>query len=146
MRLSARMPGIVLTAAGIACAGEASSFDVAFLTDPVGPKALPLLVAAIFVVVGLHQAVKPNASSGWPNRAATARAGAATTAFLLYALLLPWFGFFSSTTLVVTALSRLFGAPLKHSAPAAAGLAGALWLLFVLGLGLPLPVGELWIL
>jgi putative tricarboxylic transport membrane protein len=146
MSLYRRLPGAVLAAAGLACGVEATTFDVAFLTDPVGPKALPLLAAAILMAVGVRETIRPNAAVVWPSRRAIARAGGATVAFLAYSVALPWLGFFLSTALVVTALSTLFGAQLRRTLPAAAGLAGALWLLFVVGLGLPLPVGSLWIL
>ena len=44
-----RVSGIVLATLGVAVGAEATTFDVLFLTDPVGPKALPLLSAVIFV-------------------------------------------------------------------------------------------------
>ena len=141
-----RLPGLALALAGVACAIEATTFDVAFMTDPVGPKALPLLAAITLVLTGIHVARHPYRASVWPSGAAAARCAAAVVAFLTYAAALPWLGFFLATALVVTALSRLFGAPLRLAVPSAAALAGALWLLFVGALGLPLPIGELWIL
>lgn len=145
MRLTARLPGALLTAGGVACAVEASTFDVAFMTDPVGPKALPYLVAAILTAVGIHAMARPSTDTGWTTRAAATRTAAATAAFLVYAFALPLVGFFTSTTLVVASLSRLFGAAPRRALPAAALLSGVLWLVFVFGLGLPLPIGDLWI-
>lgn len=145
MNTAARAPGVVLMVAGIACGVEASTFDVAFLTDPVGPKALPYLVAAILTLVGAQSALRPPTDGSWMTRSALQRVAAATAAFLVYAVALPWVGFFLSTTFVVATLSRLFGARVRPAAAAAAALAGGLWLIFVLGLGLPLPIGDLWI-
>ena len=145
MNAAARAPGLVLIAAGVACGVEASTFNVAFLTDPVGPKALPLLVAVILIGAGIHAAARPTSDGTWIEGSAFPRVGAAVAAFLLYAVALPWVGFFLSTTLVVSTLSGLFGAKLRQAVPAAAALSGALWLIFVLGLGLPLPIGDLWI-
>ena len=139
-----RIPGLVLVVLGLAAGLEATTFDVAFLSDPVGPKALPYLVSVALVLSGIHQARRPEPGIRWPERAALVRMALATSAFLGYAVLLPWLGFLLSTTLVVAALSHLFFAPPRRSVPAAAGLAFVLWLLFVWVLGLPLPVGRLW--
>ena len=131
-------------ALGTAAAAEASTFDVAFLTDPVGPKALPYLAAGILVAVGLRMAWRPAAGGGAGARS-PARTGLAAAAFLAYAGVLPWLGFFVSTTVVVAVLSELYGAPRPHGLVAAALLTGSLWVLFVHLLGLPLPPGALWI-
>lgn len=140
-----RVIGGVLATLGIVVAVEATTFDVGFMTDPVGPKALPLLVAAMLVASGLVALLRPRADIAPPSADAFVRMGAAVAVFLVYAASLPWLGFFLSTTLVVTALSLLYRGPLLPSSAAAAVLAGGLWLLFVRLLSLPLPVGELWI-
>lgn len=140
-----RVVGVVLMALGAATASEATTFDVGFMTDPVGPKALPMLVGAILVAAGLVALARPHAVVGLPGRRTTLRMAAATAAFLLYAATLPALGFFTATTLVVTALSLLYRGPVLPSVAAAAALSAGLWLLFVELLSLPLPVGDLWI-
>ncbi|MDX1646116.1 MAG: tripartite tricarboxylate transporter TctB family protein [Longimicrobiales bacterium] len=140
-----RIAGGVLVVAGAATALEASTFDVAFMTDPVGPKALPYLVATMLAVAGLSALLQPEGEPALPGRPAVARMAGALLAFLAYAALLPLLGFFTSTTLVVTVLSLLYGGPLPASVGSAALLSGGLWLLFVQALSLPLPVGDLWI-
>jgi putative tricarboxylic transport membrane protein len=139
-----RVPGLVLIVLGAATGIEATTFDVAFLSDPIGPKALPYLVAVALVVSGIHQTRRPEPGTRWPERPALMRMALASTAFLGYAIALPWLGFLLSTTLVVAALSHLFFAEPRRSVPAAAALAFVLWLLFVWVLALPLPVGRLW--
>ena len=139
-----RLPGALLVATGAAIGVEATSFDVAFLTDPVGPKALPLLVSATLVLAGLRATLRPDHEAAWPTRPVLAKLTAATAAFLLYPFALEAIGFVPATTLVVAALSHLYGAPPRRGVPAAAVLAGALWLLFVRVLALPLPIGSLW--
>jgi putative tricarboxylic transport membrane protein len=141
-----RVPGIVIALLGLAAGLEATTFDVRFLTDPVGPKALPMLVAAIFVLAGGRAALLPDQVAAWPNRAVLMKLVGAAAAFLLYPLALPVVGFFTSTTLVVATLSWLYGAPWLKGVAAAATLSGALWLLFVRVLALPLPIGSLWML
>lgn len=140
-----RIFGAVLTLAGIAAGLEATTFNVAFLTDPVGPKALPFVVAVVLIVAGTTSLARPRDAVGLPTRAAAWRMAGAVAAFIGYALVMPWIGFFAATSLVVLALALLYRGPLLPSAMAALGLSGVLWLLFVALLSLPLPVGELWI-
>jgi putative tricarboxylic transport membrane protein len=140
-----RITGGVLALLGAAVALEATTFDVSFMTDPVGPKALPFLVAVMLIVAGLRALTRPREELSFPGRGTLLRVAGAVAAFLLYAVALPWVGFFLSTTLVVTALSLLYQGPPARSVFSAAVLSGALWLLFVRALSLPLPVGDLWI-
>lgn len=154
----------MLVVVGLAVGAEATTFDVAFLTDPVGPKALPLVSALVFVVAGVTLALGPPGRRGAalpeplstpepPPAPTPARPGGpqgtriatAVGAFLLYAGALPTLGFWLATTGVVGALSRLYGGPRRGSWLAAGALAAALWALFVPLLGLPLPIGTLWL-
>ena len=140
-----RIAGALLVAAGVATGLEATTFDVAFMTDPVGPKALPFLVAVTFVCAGFTSLARPRAEVGLPERPIALRMAAAAAAFIVYSAVLPWLGFFTATTLVVVALALLYRGPLGLSLVSALVLSGVLWLLFVRALSLPLPVGELWI-
>jgi putative tricarboxylic transport membrane protein len=139
-----RVAGATLAVAGLAIALEATTFEVAFLTDPVGPKALPLVAAVILVTAGAALLVRPRASSPWPSAPVLARMAGATGVFLAYALVLEPAGFVLATTGTVAALSLLFGASWPKSVGAAFALSVVLWYLFVWVLGLPLPMGLLW--
>jgi putative tricarboxylic transport membrane protein len=140
-----RVTGGMLVLMGVAAGLEATTYDVLFMTDPVGPKALPLLVAAILVIAGLSALFRPRPSVSLPDRPTIVAMAGAVAAFLVYTTLLPFLGFFIATTLVVLALSLLYQGPLVPSLAAALALSGALWLLFVALLSLPLPIGSLWI-
>lgn len=141
---SERIAGVALALLGVAVAAEATTFEVAFLTDPVGPKALPYLSAFIFVVAGVVMAARPGAVAPWPPRPVLLRMAAAVGAFAAYALLLAPVGFVASTTAVVGTLSVLFGARPLHAFSAAFALAVVMWYGFVFALGLPLPLGAVW--
>jgi putative tricarboxylic transport membrane protein len=123
---------------------EASTFEVAFLTDPVGPKALPYLAAVVFLAAGARLVLRPDDAPSWPARAVGLRMVGAVGAFVVYALTLAPFGFWLSTTVVMGLLSGLFGGPARRGWAVGAVFAAALWVLFVNVLGLPLPVGALW--
>jgi putative tricarboxylic transport membrane protein len=139
-----RIAGAVVLTAGVATALEATTFDVAFLTDPVGPKALPLVVAAVLVVAGASMLFRPRASVDLPAPSAAVRMAAAAVAFFAYSALLPWIGFYLSTSLVVAVLAVLYRGPARGGLATGLALATGLWLLFVRLLALPLPVGDLW--
>jgi putative tricarboxylic transport membrane protein len=139
-----RISGACLMVLGLAVGAEASTFEVAFLTDPVGPKALPYLSAAIFFGAGVLLLARPGPPPIWPGRRVLARMAGATAAFLLYGLVLRPLGFTVATTLAVGTLSTLFGGPVRRSFAAALALSVVLWYLFVWVLGLPLPLGALW--
>lgn len=141
-----RAAGSVLLCAGLAAGAEATTFDVAFLTDPVGPKALPALVALVLIGSGISMIVRPRDDVSLPDRTLALRMGLAMSAFLIYALVLPWLGFFASTSAVVAALGVLFRGPRLGSVVAGLALSSLLWLLFVRLLSLPLPIGDVWIL
>lgn len=139
-----RIIAVGLVLVGLAVALEASTFNVNFLTDPLGPKALPWLVAALFLVSGLALgAATPTAKPQPPAGRRRSVAGAATV-FLAWSLTLAPLGFIISTPLAVAALARLFGGDWKRGLLTGALLTTLLWLLFALALALPLPQGSLW--
>ena len=139
-----RFTGAALGLLGAAVALEATTFDVLFLTDPVGPKALPMLAAGILVASGAMLLARPGIGGAWPGRSVLVRMVGAVAAFGAYAGLLAPLGFVLSTTATVASLSMLFGGPWRKSVGAAAVLSVTLWYLFVWLLGLPLPLGALW--
>lgn len=145
-RRTERVSGVCLVVAAVAVAAEASTFHVAFLTDPVGPKAMPWLAALILGGAGAAMVWRPGVSPTWPTPRVLTRLVAAVAVFLAYALVLPFLGFTTSTTAAVAALSMLFGGPPLKSVLAALALSVCIWLLFVHVLALPLPLGTLWLL
>jgi putative tricarboxylic transport membrane protein len=143
-RLGDRIAGPLLVLLGVAVGAEASTFNVAFPTDPVGPKALPYLSALVFVVAGVVLIARPTMGAPWPHRTVLLRMAGATAAFGAYSALIAPLGFVVATTITVSALSSLFGGPWKKALGAAVTLSVVLWYLFVWVLGLPLPLGSVW--
>ena len=139
-----RIAGGLVALLGLAVGAEATTFDVLFLTDPVGPKALPMLSAAVLVGTGLVLAARPGVGASWPPRPVLIRMAGALAAFGVYAALLAPFGFVLATAFTVTTLSVLFGGPWRKSVGAALALSTVLWYLFVWVLGLSLPLGAVW--
>ncbi len=162
--------GVVVAAAAIAL--EATTFDVAFPTDPLGPKAFPMVAAVLLAMGGLAlvrsaradrvkaaRAEADGAEAGvgrgiagadggetgadGPEPGAARRIALGTVSFVVYAFLLAPLGFVLATTLEFAVLARLFGGPTARGAAAGLVFALLLYALFVYGLGLPLPLGIL---
>ncbi len=140
-----RVAGFTMCAAAIAVALEARTFTVRFLTDPVGPKALPILVAVFFLVGGVFLIVRPEPNPSWPPLRFLGKSAVVALSLLLYALALGWLGFVVSTSLEITVLATLFGGPLRRGAMMAVAYTVVLYLVFVMLLGLSLPIGSLFI-
>jgi len=138
---SDRIAGGLLVALGALVAWEARTFRVAFLTDPVGPRALPLLVAALLAGGGLVLLLRPSPGRPWPEGGALVRVGAAALVFALYSMLLEPIGFALTTPLAVSALGILFRGPPLRTLITGISVTVILWLLFALALGIPLPGG-----
>lgn len=140
-----RAAGTILLILAGAVALATRAFVVGFPADPVGPRAFPLLAAGILALGGLRLLLKPDPDPDWPTPREAGRLALAAAALLAYPLILPVLGFVATTGVVITALSLLFGGPPLRSAGAAFLFAGSLYLLFVHALGVPLPVGALFL-
>lgn len=168
-----RLGGGIAGFAGLLALVEASGFHVRFLTDPVGPRGLPVLAGVLVLAAGIALAARPGqpAPSGHPEpdgtggeggapgaaepatpgekgevggRGAWIRVGVLAGALLAYSALLPPLGFTLSTTGVLWLTGSLFGGRPLRALLTGCGLSVGLWLLFVEALGIALPVGWLW--
>lgn len=139
----ARAAAFGLMAFAVAVALEAATFRVAFMTDPIGPRALPWLGAALVFAGAAAMALRPATSPAPAAPGSLPRVAVVVVAFIAYALVLELLGFVVATTLLVVTLSSLFGGRPVRSLIAAGVFSGALYLLFANVLGVPLPVGAL---
>ncbi|HJO04390.1 MAG TPA: tripartite tricarboxylate transporter TctB family protein [Acidobacteriota bacterium] len=136
-----RVAGSLLVALGAAIGAESLTFTVAFPTDPVGPRGLPLLCAIVLVVGGLALIARPSLVPAWPSHDRLIRAAAGGSIFALYGLLLDPLGFAITTSLSVTALGMLFRGSFSKTLVSGILVTAGLWYLFQYMLGIPLPVG-----
>ncbi len=138
-----RVAGLAGLALAAVTALETRTFRVTSLVDPIGPRALPWLAAFLIGAGALVLLLRPAANEDAMPPGTLRRIVVAVLVFLAYAGLIAPIGFFAATTLLGVALSLQFGARPVPALLAAAAFSGALWLLFALALGLPLPAGEL---
>lgn len=120
-------------------AWESRRFRVTLPADPLGPAALPLLVAASLLLGGLALLLRPGPDLRPPRAQGLRRVGGGVVVLVLYAILMQWLGFAGATTVGVAGLSVLFRATLLRAVATGVVVTTALWLLFSIGLGIPLP-------
>ena len=162
-----RWMGATLVGVGLAVAATARGYEVGFVVDPVGPRAVPYLVAGLLILGGMGMLRRRPTES-----AAATDAGSPTAALrgeeeqetqgpdlerespvlaqsacvgvlLLYAASFPLLGFVVPTVLASGALARLFGGRWLHGLGVGLFLGLSLYGLFAWGFGLDLPVGAI---
>ena len=132
---------VALAALGIAVGVVAVGFRVAFVTDPLGPRAFPWLAAALFCGAAIGLWARPGPDAEWPDQPSRRCLAAVMVSLVVWSIVMPIAGFVPSTTLELAFLGRLFGARALHGLVAGFALSAALWIVFGFALGLPLPSG-----
>lgn len=166
-----RILGIGCLLLGAAMAWASRSYAAEISYEPVGPRAFPLLLAAIFALIGAWLLVtsgrpvaEPQAPSNVPLAEALPAGGAAeaataivpaapsnnlvavamcAVAVLVYGALFQPLGFVLATTLMAVPVCKAFGGTLKAGLLGGLGLGLGLFLLFDKVLDVILPTGVL---
>lgn len=136
----------ILGAAAIAVAAILIAYgyglEAPFAYEPVGPRAFPLIAAAVIAVCGAILVLKPGAADDaqtpMPGRAIIALSGS----LLAYSLLFQPLGFVISTTVFMVPIAMIFGAKWWQGALTGGLLAVSSFLLFDSVLDVVLPVGP----
>lgn len=105
--------GLVLLLLSGICLAELLQEDAtgAFVKTTTLPVALVLLLGALSLVLIAQSLRRPAgaAAKDAPSRAGAGRAVAVVAGTALYALAMPWIGYFAATALYIAALAFLFG-------------------------------------
>lgn len=141
--MSDRIFGVVGLLLAIGFAFAALAIEESFLSDTVGPKAFPLIIAAILGLASISIALKPDASPTWPPLGRFVEIFAAVVVMVLYAQLLPVIGFVIATALAATYLTWRLGSALVASVLIGVGTSVGIYIVFHLLLGLSLARGPL---
>ena len=140
--MSDRIFGVIGLLIAIGFAWAALIIEESFLSDSVGPKAFPLIIAAVLGISSLVIALKPDAEPAWPPLMRLAEIGAAVVVLMLYATVLPSFGFVIATALAGAYLTwRLGTAPLQSVLVGVLTSVG-IYVVFHMVLGLSLAKGP----
>lgn len=136
-----RLTGVVFALLGLGAIWHAHGLQVAFSSDPVGPKAFPMIIGGVMFLAGAVLVVRPEGmgweGGRWPLVALVALGS------LVYPLLLIPLGFVPATTLLSIIVARALGGGWWQSAVSGIALSAGIFLLIDTLLGLPLPTGPL---
>lgn len=138
-----RIVGIFLLLVSIGYAWMASQLQVGFLSDPVGPKTFPYIIAALVGLSSLYLIIKPDPNPKWPESKFWLPFALVLVSLVAYAYLIVPLGFIVTTTLEMTLLSVLFGARPLQGLLSAAAFSLVVYFLFTQGLSVTLPVGKI---
>jgi putative tricarboxylic transport membrane protein len=136
------LAGTLLLLSGLV-AWAALSLDVPFQYEPLGPKAFPVILAALLAIAALWLMYRPSKNDWHPNAAVLAKLAGGLCLMVLYAVLFESAGFIVATFLVGSLFSWLFGeTPLRAAGYALVMSLGSYFLLKDL-LQLNVPAGVL---
>jgi len=131
-------------ALALAYMAGALNIRTGLMSDPLGPKAFPLLVGAVTLLCGAAIAARPDPEPTWPRPATLAQLALATAVMLAYAYALIPLGFLLPTAVGAAVVSFQITPRWRQAAMAGLGLSIGLFVIFrfILGLGLrPWPGG-----
>ncbi|WP_193143023.1 tripartite tricarboxylate transporter TctB family protein [Meridianimarinicoccus sp. MJW13] len=141
--MSDRIFGVVGLLLAIGFALAAFAIEESFLSDAVGPKAFPLIIATVLGLSSIVIALKPDPEPEWPALPRLAEVLAAVVVMILYAELLPEIGFVIATAFAATYLTWRLGSGLIASVVTGIGTSLGIYVIFHMVLGLSLARGPL---
>ena len=121
--------GYILSAMGI---------QTSFMSDPVGPRVFPYLVAGVVMLCSLSLILRPDSNADWPRGVMLAKMAFSVVLLVAYALMIRPLGFILPTVIVAGLLSYQINPRPVPAALSGLGLGIGLYVLFkvILGLGL----------
>ncbi|MBR9765507.1 MAG: tripartite tricarboxylate transporter TctB family protein, partial [Rhodobacteraceae bacterium] len=114
-----------------------------FLSDEVGPKTFPLVIAFILGLSSIVIALRPDENPVWPPLSRLAEIAAAVVVMILYAQFLPEAGFVIATALAAAYLTWRLGTRPLQSLLVGVCTSVGIYVIFHLVLGLSLARGPL---
>lgn len=140
-RRSDRIAGLLLLSLALWYVVETRQFTTGFLSGPVGPHVLPILLGSLLGVLSLYLIFKPDPDPGWAAWPQWRSWAIVVASSFAYGYALVPLGFIVASCIEVTLIGYFFGGRLRWLIPSAVALAVVAALLFENVLGLPLPDG-----
>ncbi|MBY6116735.1 tripartite tricarboxylate transporter TctB family protein [Mameliella alba] len=141
--MSDRIFGVVGMILAIGYVFAALAIEESFLSDAVGPKAFPMIIAGILGLSSLAIVLRPDAEPQWPALGRLVEVGAAVIVMILYAEMLPVAGFVIATAFAAAYLAWRLGSSPLESVAVGVGTSVGIYVIFHLVLGLSLAKGPL---
>ncbi|PWQ95581.1 tripartite tricarboxylate transporter TctB family protein [Leucothrix pacifica] len=136
--ISDRIFGLVVLMVSLAFIASATQIQTSFLSDPVGPKAFPMLVGGIAGLCGLVMMIRPDPDPQWAKGRTLIALFVAIAVLVAYAYALKPFGFIIPTAIAAAVLSYQISPRAGPAALAGIGLSVGLFVLFKYALDLGL--------
>lgn len=117
---------------------SATNIQTSFMSDPVGPRVFPYLVAGVVILCSLVLVLRPDPDTEWPGVTVYLKLAFATALLIAYALTIRPLGFILPTIVAAGALSYMISPKPATAALSGVTLGFGLYILFkvILGLGL----------
>jgi putative tricarboxylic transport membrane protein len=141
--MSDRIFGVFGILLAIGFAFSALAIEESFLSDAVGPKAFPIIIAGVLGLSSLAILLRPDPEPHWPAFGRLAEVLAAIVVLIIYAEALPEVGFVIATAFAATYLSWRLGSPVLGAVLTGIGTSLGIYVIFHLVLGLSLARGPL---
>lgn len=136
----------ILGAFGLVFAGlmawATTLIEESFIQDPLGPKAFPLVIAALLAICSLYILFKPDSEPQWPQLSKWLDLGVTVGVMIGYAFILPEAGFVVSSSFITAFLIQRLGGNLKQAAIGGAVTSVGVFVVFGYGLHLSLAKGP----
>jgi putative tricarboxylic transport membrane protein len=123
-------------------AWQATIIEESFLSDAVGPKTFPIIIAIVLGLSSIWFLVKPDPEPSWPRGGQLAEIALAALVMLGYAQALPEVGFLIATAVASTYLTWRLGTRPVQSVVVGMCISGGIYVVFRLILGLSLARGP----
>jgi len=139
--MSDRIAGTIILLFSIWYGFEASSLELGFLSGGLTPRQWPYTLAVAMAILAVIIIVRVDPEPDWPSLSKFLDIFAVAISFVIYAYLLVRIGFLAATTIETAFLSYRFGAKPLQAVIVGVGASLLLYVIFVFGLGIPLPIG-----
>lgn len=140
--MSDRIFGLVVIVAALAYIASALQIQTSFLSDPVGSKTFPIMVASVAIICCVVMILRPDEEPDWPELRMIGSIVISVILLVGYAYTIKPLGFIFPTAVVASALSYQIAPRVVAAILSGCGLSLGLFVLFkyVLDLGLvPFP-------
>jgi len=141
--MSDRIFGVIGLLLAVLFAYSSSQIQLSFLSDAVGPKAFPLIIASLLGLSSLVIVLKPDAEPKWPPLSRFVEIVATIVVMLLYAQVLPIVGFVIATAVASAYLTWRLGTLPLQSLVVGISISLGIYVVFHLIFGLSLAKGFL---
>ncbi|WP_114283934.1 tripartite tricarboxylate transporter TctB family protein [Candidatus Halocynthiibacter alkanivorans] len=135
---SDRIFGLVMALLALAYIASAVQIQTSFLSDPVGPKAFPILIGVVAAISSIFMVLRPDEDPEWPAMKTLGALAVSVLVLVAYAYALKPLGFLLPTALAAGVLSYQISPRPKAAVLSGAGLSAGLFVIFKYALGLGL--------